>query len=174
MPWLKRRICQIPTLGNYFFIQEHWTCLAGEEMYRALQKPEYARLCYDIGGFYDRILHNRDDTPWVEDVGGMAFTHLMTPHTGGTATAAEAMVASILLGDAEGLDTTAMRRQLSATFGFLRGNQVNQADTFWLPDARQPIGGFCTSGTKVDIRIDTVQHAISGMARGLDLITATN
>ena len=60
------------------------------------------------------------EIPWPEDAGGMAFTHMMTPHTGGSATAAEAMVAAILLGDAESFDTTALRAQLFDTFEFLR------------------------------------------------------
>ncbi len=157
-------------LGSYFFGQEHWTCLAAEEVYNARPKPEYAELCYGIGVHYENITHNPGETPFVEDVGGMSVTHLFTPHLGGTATASEAMVSSVLLGDAIGLDTRRIREQLRVTYGFLIRGQVTANDTFWIRHPRQAMGGVFETQTKPKIRIDNVQHAISAMVRGLDFL----
>ncbi|MBW2277739.1 MAG: hypothetical protein JRF63_09625, partial [Deltaproteobacteria bacterium] len=106
-------------LGNYFFGQEHWTCLAAEEVYQAFPEPGYARLCTGIGAHYDNIIHEPGDTPFEEDVGGMSITHLFTPHLGGTATGAEAMVSALRLAEATGEDSSELRQQLVETYGFL-------------------------------------------------------
>ncbi|MCP4674408.1 MAG: hypothetical protein GY854_02600 [Deltaproteobacteria bacterium] len=157
-------------LGSYFFGQEHWTCLAAEEVYAARPKPEYAELCHGIGVHYENITHNPGETPFIEDVGGMSVTHLFTPHLGGTATASEAMVSSVLLGDAIGLDTSRIREQLRVTYGFLIQGQVTADDTFWIRHPEQAMGGVYETQTKPKIRIDNVQHAISAMVRGLDFL----
>ncbi|MDJ0763724.1 MAG: hypothetical protein QNJ97_12145 [Myxococcota bacterium] len=157
-------------LGNFFFGQEHWSCLAAEEVYNAQPKPAYAAYCHDIGTHYDAITHNDGETPFAEDVGGMSITHMFTPHVGGTATAAEAMVSAVLLGDAIGKDTRPIRRQLKATFGYLLGGQVTADDTFWIKRHSYAIGGFYETHSKPKVRIDNVQHAISAMVRGMDLI----
>ena len=157
-------------LGSYFFGQEHWTCLAAEEVYRARPRAEYAELCYGIGQHYDRITHNVGETPFAEDVGGMSITHFFTPHLGGTATAAEAMVSSVVLGESIGQDTAALREQLRCTFGFLIQGQVSIHDSFWLRDPTFAVGGILEMQSRPKVRIDNVQHAISAMVRGLDYI----
>lgn len=157
-------------LGGFFFGQEHWTCLAAEEVYDARPKPEYAELCYDIGAHYDRITHKPDETPYPEDVGGMSVTHLFTPHIGGTATAAEAMVSAAILGQAVGRDTSSIRDQLKWTFGFLMKGQITASDTFWMRRPELAVGGFFDTQTKLSVRIDNVQHSISAMVRGMDYI----
>lgn len=156
-------------MGSYFFGQEHWSCLAAEEMYDHFGKPEYAALCHGIGVHYDNITHNVGDTPYREDVGGMSITHMFTPSIGGTATAAEAMVSAIILGRAEGLDVAGIETQLHDTFGFLLRGQVQAHDTFWMPDGEFAIGGVLSGQSRTNIRIDTVQHTISALVRGLEL-----
>lgn len=157
-------------LGDYFFGQEHWSCLAAEEVFAAFPEDAYARLCVAIGDHYDRITHRAGDTPFAEDVGGMSITHVFTPHAGGTATAAEAMVSAVRLAEATGRDAGELREQLVATYGFLLRHQVTAHDAFWMPAPAAAMGGFIETQTKPRIRIDNVQHAISAMVRGLDLL----
>ncbi|MCP4602636.1 MAG: hypothetical protein GY847_19330 [Proteobacteria bacterium] len=157
-------------LGTFFFGQEHWTCLAAEEVFMARPKKEYANLCHGIGVHYDNLTHKSDSTPYIEDIGGMSVTHLFTPHLGGTATAAEAMVSAVKLGEAVGRDAASIREQLKATYGFLIQGQVTAHDTFWMHRPGLAMGGFFETQTKTKIRIDNVQHAISAMVRGLDLL----
>ncbi len=157
-------------MGSFFFGQEHWTCLAAEEVYNARSKPEYAELCNGIGVHYDNITHKPGETPFAEDVGGMSITHLFTPHLGGTATGAEAMVSAVLLGDAIGRDTGSIREQLKSTFGFLIQGQVTAHDTFWIRQPEFSVGGVFETQTKPKVRIDNVQHAISAMVRGLEFL----
>ena len=160
-------------LGTYFFGNEHWTCLAAEELYKSFPRPKYAELCHGIGVHYNNVSHDIGDTPFSEDTGGMCITHMFTPHTGGTATGAEAMVSAIYLGDAINIDTTNLRKQIQATYAFLIKSQVNVHDTFWMPAPKAAIGGIYQTQTKTEIRIDTVQHSISAMVRGLDLLPAS-
>jgi hypothetical protein len=157
-------------LGTYFFGQEHWSCLAAEEMYAAKPKPEYARLCLGIGENYDRLCHAPGDTPFSEDVGGMSITHMFTPHIGGTATAAEAMVSAVILGRETGAETAAIEAQLGWTLAYLEKGQLTPDDAFWLPSPEKALGGVLESQTKMRVRIDNVQHAISAMIRGRDLV----
>jgi hypothetical protein len=157
-------------LGTYFFGQEHWSCLAAEEMFAVRPKRQYADLCLAIGENYDRLCHAPGDTPFSEDVGGMSITHMFTPHIGGTATAAEAMVSAVALGRQSGVDVAPIERQLRSTLGFLEKGQLTRDDAFWLPSPRNALGGILESQTKMRIRIDTVQHAISAMARGRDYV----
>jgi hypothetical protein len=157
-------------LGHWHFMQEHWTCLAAEELYLARPKPEYARICLEVGRHYDRITLRAGETPFAEDAGGMSVTHVFTPHVGGTATAAEAMMSAAILGRALGEDVSSIEEQLRQTFHFLARGQVCAHDRFWIAKPRDAVGGFYESQMKTRIRIDTVQHAISAVVRGLDLL----
>jgi hypothetical protein len=157
-------------LGTYFFGQEHWSCLAAEEMFSASPKPEYAALCLAIGDNYNRLCHAPGDTPFPEDVGGMSITHMFTPHVGGTATAAEAMVSAVALGRATGADVDAMTAQLRWTLAFLEKGQLTAHDAFWLPAPGNAVGGVVETQTSMRIRIDNVQHVISAMIRGRELV----
>jgi len=157
-------------LGTYFFGQEHWSCLAAEELHSRLPRPEYARYCHAIGVHYDNLTHNAGDTPFPEDVGGMSITHMFTPGTGGTATAAEAMISAVILGRAEGLDVSSIERQVADTCGFLIRCQVTDHDTFWTPAPENSVGAFFTSQSDSRVRIDTVQHAMSALVRALDIL----
>jgi hypothetical protein len=157
-------------LGTYFFGQEHWSCLAAEELFSVRPKPAYAAFCLAIGDHYDRLTHAPGETPFPEDVGGMSITHMFTPHIGGTATAAEAMVSAVALGRATGADVGPLTAQLRWTLGFLQKGQLTAHDAFWLPAPATAIGGVLDSQTVMRIRIDNVQHAISAMLRGRDLV----
>jgi len=157
-------------LGTYFFGQEHWTCLAAEEMFAVRPKPEYAAICLAIGDHYNRLCHAPGETPFREDVGGMSVTHMFTPHIGGTATAAEAMVSAVVLGRATGADVGPIEDQLRWTLAFLEKGQLTAHDAFWLPDPGVAVGGVLESQTAMRIRIDNVQHVISAMLRGRELV----
>jgi hypothetical protein len=157
-------------LGTYFFGQEHWSCLAAEEMFDVRPKPEYAALCLAIGDHYDRLCHAPGDTPFPEDVGGMSVTHMFTPHVGGTATAAEAMVSAVALGRATGAEVGSIAEQLGWTLAFLEKGQLTAHDAFWLPAPESAVGGVVESQTAMRIRIDNVQHVISAMIRGRDFV----
>jgi hypothetical protein len=157
-------------LGTYFFGQEHWSCLAAEEMFAARPKPEYAELCLAIGDNYDKLCHAPGDTPFPEDVGGMSVTHMFTPHVGGTATAAEAMVSAVALGRATNADVGSITAQLGWTLAFLEKGQLTAHDAFWLPAPEDAVGGVAESQTVMRIRIDNVQHVISAMIRGRDFV----
>ena len=158
-------------LGSYFFGMEHWTCLAAEEMYKKFPKPEYAEICLGIGTHYDNITHEPGETPFPEDVGGMSITHFFTPHAGGTATATEAMVSALILGEATGTDVDDIRAQVYDSYAFLLRDQISEDDLFWMPDKENALGGFFETQSKPTIRIDNVQHSISAIVRGMDLVS---
>jgi hypothetical protein len=159
-------------LGGYFFGQEHWTCLAAEELYDAVRKPKYADICLDVGDHYVRITLGKRDTPFAEDVGGMSVTQLFTPHEGGTATSAEAMTSAVALGERTGRDVSRIKRTVVSTYGFLSRCQVTAHDAFWLKRPEIALGGFYETQVKPQVRIDNVQHAISAMVRGLGYVPA--
>ncbi len=157
-------------LGRFFVAQEHWTCMAAEELYRTRPHRDHAAFCHHIGEVYAAMALDADGTAFAEDAGGVGFGHVMSPHMGATATVVEAMVAAVTLGEAEGMDTEDMREQLLLTMQYLVGCQITVDDVFWIRHPRRALGGLYDSRSRPHTRMDNVQHAITGMARALALL----
>ncbi|MBI5527391.1 MAG: hypothetical protein HY897_13745, partial [Deltaproteobacteria bacterium] len=156
-------------LGNWFFVAEHWSCLAAEEMYSQVPKPAYLEFCREIGTHFARTILKKDATAFPENAGGMVVTHALSPHGCGTATAAEAMTSAAALGGAAGPGVAEIREAALWSYSFLLKTQVNAHDGFWMQRPALAVGGFFEKQIVPRIRIDYVQHAISALVRGLDL-----
>lgn len=155
-------------LSHWFVGQEAWTCIAAEELHALVPDREAARFCHEIGAFYARTTLGPTDTPFPEDIGGMGITHVVAPYSGATATVAEALVSAVRLGRAEGWDTSGQATALRDALGFLVRAQLGPDDGFWLLAPDRARGGIVEKATRLDVRIDTVQHAISAMVRATE------
>lgn len=155
-------------LGLYIYGQEHWTCMAAEEVYAFAPKPEYARLCHRIGRFYAGLSVHPGETIFDEDVGGVGAPGV-PPHLGATATVVEALVPAVALARAEGLDEEPVRAQLDRSLVYLMGGQLGPDDAFWLPAPDKAMGGFLDSRSQPVIRMDNASHAVAGMVRAVEL-----
>ena len=156
-------------LGGFFFLEEHWTCLAAREAFSVFADEDHAKLCINIGRFHRHLQHHRG-APFDDYVGGVGFTAFFPPHTTPTAARAEAMIAACEL--AQKIDEPAddLREGIREAVGFLMHNQFRAEDAYLLNDAELAAGGVIWNYLDPTVRIDTVQHACSVMLLGAELL----
>ena len=162
-------------LGRYFVAQEHWTCLAAEEFSHVDRAHPARRFCVDIANFYARLMLHPSDTPRPDEVGGVGISHVVTPYVGPTATVVEALVSGAILENdhAREREPTAIEAALVEGVRFLVRSQFTAEDTYAMAAGARAQGGFPDAASKPSIRMDNVQHAISGLVRALPLLDET-
>jgi len=156
-------------LGNFFFLEEHWTCLAAREAFLIFADEDHAKLCIDIGRFHRQLQHHQG-APFDDYVGGMGFSAFFPPHTTPTAARAEAMVAACDLAQKIGEPAGDLEQGIRDAIGFLMHNQFRQEDAYLLHDAQTAAGGVIWNYLDPTVRIDTVQHACSVMLLGAEYL----
>ena len=156
-------------LGRFFFLEEHWTCLAAREAWPIFSDQKHARLCMDIGRFY-RHLQHRSGASFDDYVGGVGFSPFFPPHTTPTASRAEAMIAAYELSVEIGEPADDLKEGIRQAVGFLMHNQFRAEDAYLLQDPETSTGGVAWNYLDPTIRIDTVQHACSVMLLGAEFI----
>lgn len=158
-------------LSDLFFIEEHWTCLAADEIHRLFRDPRHAELCLDIAGFYRHLQHEKNATGFPDYVGGVGFSPFFPPHTTPTASRAEALIAAYRISERLGRPDSNLRRGIDEAIGFLLHNQYDARDTYPFRSLRA-VGGVPWNYLDPMIRVDTVQHAGAVMLHGADIITS--
>ncbi len=156
-------------LGGFFFIEEHWTCLAAREAWGLFEDPAHAQLCVDIGRFTLQLQHG-PGAAFPDYVGGVGFSDLFPPHTTPTASRAEALIAAAELATALGDDASDLRAGVRDAIGFLMHNQIRAEEGCLLADPAAVMGGVGWNYLNPDLRIDTAQHAGSVMLLGSSLL----
>lgn len=156
-------------LGNFFFLEEHWTCLAAREAWNLFGDTDHASLCVDIGRFLHHLQHP-GNSAFGDYAGGVGFTPFFPPHSTPTASRAEAMIAACELAQKIGQPAGDLQEGVRLAIGFLMHNQFTAADAYLLNDPDQAIGGIAWNYLDPTIRIDTVQHACSAMLLGADFL----
>jgi hypothetical protein len=156
--------------GGFFFVEEHWTCLAIEAADPLFDDDRYADFCADIAHFLARLLHTEDSSPYPDFRGGAGFGVFFPPHTTPTASRTEAMVAAYRLSVARGESDAELAEAIRAAYRFLLAAQFDERDAPLLPDPERARGGFRESLVVPLVRIDYNQHAGSALLRGVDLL----
>jgi hypothetical protein len=156
-------------LGGFFFLEEHWTCLAAREAYSVFNDVDHARLCIDIGRFHRHLQHDAG-APFDDYVGGVGFSAFFPPHTTPTASRAEAMVAAYDLALQIEEPADDLKEGIRQAIGFLMHNQFRAEDAYLLNDADLAAGGVIWNYLDPTIRIDTVQHSCSVMLLGAEVL----
>jgi hypothetical protein len=159
-------------LSDLFFIEEHWTCLAADEVHRLFGDPRHAELCLDIAGFYRHLQHHKGATHFPDYVGGVGFSPFFPPHTTPTASRAEALIAAYRISERLGRPDPTLREGIEEAVGFLLHNQYDARDTYPF-HSLAAVGGVPWNYLDPMIRIDTVQHAGAVMLHGADVIDST-
>lgn len=80
-----------------------------------------------------------------------------------TATRMEGLAAACRLAAATGHECAEWREALRLAAGFQMRCQFTTADVLYLPKPLKALGGFHNAEDQLDIRIDTVQHSLSGL-----------
>lgn len=157
-------------VSDLFFIAEHWTCLAADEVHRLYGDPAHARLCRQIAGFDQHLQHVEGETTFPDYVGGVGFSPFFPPYTTSTAARTESLIAAYRISERQGHPDPKLRRGIAASIAFLLHNQYGPRDTYPFPSSWAALGGVPWNYLDPVIRIDTVQHSGAVMLRGGDLL----
>jgi hypothetical protein len=166
--------------GQFFFGEDHWTCLAADAAWDALppaHRERYARFCDDFAAFLRRTQFTADDAvarAQPDFIGAYAFSPLLPPYGTPAGSRSETTIATYHMQQRRGLGDSAQGRatwrQIQLGLQFLLDDQISDDDA-WLmanPDAAR--GGFLMSAVKRYVRIDFIQHNCSAMLRAAALM----
>jgi hypothetical protein len=156
-------------MGGFIFGEEHWTCIAAEAIYPAVQNPKYREFCDAYGAFLRQQQPERGEHPDEDDlVGAYNVTPFVPPYNTPAGSRTEAMISAYLLGVHEGVPDDALRTQITATLQYTLGQQIRPENDFDVVGDAD--GGIPGSPLERNVRIDFVQHVCSGMIRASEWI----
>ncbi len=153
-------------LGDFFYLEENWHCLAARAALDVHRHEGYERFCIDYARMKARLL--LDESAHSDFVGAWGFGNVVPPHNTGTAGFGEAAAAALAVakrrGDDE--DASALRRALKRSLTFLLRNQLGGPSCFACSDSASVEGGFSEHMASPVVRIDYVQHAMAALGHG--------
>jgi hypothetical protein len=154
----------------YYFSEEHWTCIAANEVYPRLKKRRYLDHCERFARYRRRAQYRPAEIAFPDAAGGYGFGAFATPRTTPTASTTEAMISTALLHRKWGRRSAVVEDQVWNGVRFLLRHQIGPEEEHMLPDPRRARGGFPASRVEWTIRIDYTQHAGSAILRSTDLL----
>ena len=156
--------------GGFYFVEEHWTCLAIEAAHDLFLDDRYDQFCFDIAHFYARLIHDENSSPFLDFPGGIGFGVFFPPHTTPTAARTEAIVAAYRISVARGEPDLELAAAIRSTYGFMLAAQYGESHNPLFPNPDRANGGFRESPLVPLVRIDYNQHAGSAFIRGVRLL----
>lgn len=160
--------------GQFFFLEDHWTCLAAEAAWDLVPEPERlrnARFCEDFAAFLRRFQYQPGEAGTAVQpdlVGAYGFSPLLPPHPTPVGSRSEATLSVLAMAERRGAPARtleALRRQLELGLKFLLDHQIDDDDAWLMPAPERARGGFHMSEVNRHVRIDFVQHACSALLR---------
>jgi len=151
-------------LAGFFYWEEHWTCIAAEAIWPAVQRENYLEFCHGYGAFLRAQQAEAGEHPDEDDyAGAYNVTPFVAPYNTPAGSRTEAMISAYLLGEHHGAPDPAIAGQIRAALQYALGQQIR-------PDSDYNVlgdGDGAMPGTPIDrnIRIDYVQHVCSAMIR---------
>ncbi len=139
-------------------LHDHWGAYALNDLYRATKEPRYAEHAFKIA----RAILRGETTSEKAAAPDLAATFYAHGESTPTATRLEALVAVMELSRAMGKDTAWLDAAAQRYAVFLRGQQYDADRLFFVRDPKLLVGGVRESLLVPDVRIDYVQHAMSG------------
>jgi hypothetical protein len=150
-------------VGGFFYGEEHWTCIAAEAIWPAVQKPAYRAFC---DSYAEWSRSNQVTTG--ELAGAYDTTPFIVPYNTPAGSRTEAMVSTYLLDVHHDAPDPRIAEQIRLTLGYLLGQQVRPDNDF---AAVGPVdGGIPQSAIDRTVRIDYVQHVCSAMIRASETL----
>jgi hypothetical protein len=157
-------------LGKFFISEDHWTCIAAEAAFDAVNKEQYARFCYEFAKLNARAQVQRGEGPLDDLVGAFTITPFFMPHNTPAGSRTEANVATYLLSVRRGEPQAHVLRSTLLGLRYLVDQQIRPESSYLFPDPAAAEGGMMQTPQRASIRIDFVQHAAEAMASGLKLV----
>lgn len=146
---------------------DHWLLYTLNELYRARKNPMYLEHAFKIA---DAMIAKQIRKPHYPDWYGGYYT---PPRSTPTATRTEALCSAFLLAR-DFSDTERRKTLLNAihyNVHFQLQTQLMPELAMHYPNPHRALGGFRSALTTNDVRIDYVQHNVSGILTYFDIIT---
>lgn len=158
-------------IGGFFFGEEHWTCIAAEALYPAVDKSEYVEFCRDFAAFLrDHQVTAGEFTDQPDYVGAYNVTPFLVPQNTPAGSKTESMISAYLLTKAHGRTDSAIYEQIMRALGYVLGQQIRTDNAYFVSRHANGIGGVPATPVDRRVRIDYVQHVGSAMIRAIELI----
>ncbi len=155
---------------QFFFGEEHWTCISAEAAWPELKHDRYREFCSDYAAFLRDQQFQPGEIPTQEDLAGSySVTPFFVPHNTPVGSRSEAMISSYLLTKYHGRPDERIRRQVLLAMSYVLRQQI-RPDNDWFTPARAPHGAMSSSSIDRNVRIDMVQHTCSAMLRSIELL----
>ena len=151
-------------MGGFFYGEEHWTCIAAEAIWPAVQSERYAAFCDGYGAFLRAQQAEPGGQADQDDfAGSYGLTPFVVPFNTPAGSRTEAMISAYLLGVHRGAPDSRIAGQIRAALQYALGQQIRPDSAFDVMGE----GDGAIPGTPLDrnIRIDYVQHVCSAMIR---------
>ncbi|HUS68598.1 MAG TPA: hypothetical protein VMZ28_28880 [Kofleriaceae bacterium] len=164
--------------GQFFFLEDHWTCMAAEAAWEVLppdRRARYARFCEDFAAFLRRTQFSDGEAitrAQPDFAGAYGFTPLLPPHGTPVGSRSETAISILAMAERRGAPErvkAALRAQILAGMRFLLSHQITDDAAWLMPNPEAARGGLLMSDVNRFVRIDFVQHACSAMLRAADL-----
>lgn len=149
--------------SRYYASEEHWTCQALEALWDKAPNEAALTFCLHWAEII-RAQRIRDGEGPAEDVGASRVAPIMAPRLTPVASRTEALVAILAVLRRAGrlpAEQAHLAEDVRAALGVLAHHQLGygQPTSVLLANPAMLHGGFPTSRTLWDVRIDSVQHA---------------
>jgi len=153
-------------LGGFFYGEEHWTCIASEAIYPAIQHDKYREFCNGYGAFLRQQQAAIGDHPDEDDLAGAYnMTPFVMPFNTPAGSRTEAMISAYLLGLHHGKPEPEIKGQILAALAYVLGQQVTPDSDIAAVGPLRVDGAIPGSPIDRTVRIDYVQHVCSAMIR---------
>jgi hypothetical protein len=137
---------------------DHWMSYTYNELYRVTHDGAYLEHAFKIARAIQRKQHRASDAPGAPDWGGTFYEGQTTP----ASTRLEAYDADIALSRFAGKSEDWLLGPAQEVACSMLGQQYHPDNAYWLGNPARAVGGVRESLFVPDVRIDYVQHAMSG------------
>lgn len=153
-------------LRDFFYLEENWHCLAARAALTHHRRDDYERFCTDYMTMKMRFIQSPTSGADEHHVGAYAFGHVFPPHHAASAGFSEGLAASIEIKRARKEATAKEEQVLRWSLAYLLRHQWRTDNCFMCTKKIRIVGGFSENVASPIVRIDFVQHAMSGILHG--------
>jgi hypothetical protein len=165
------RVQRRQRLHLYVPLHDHWFLYALDRLYRSEPNPRYVDRAMLIARDMVDTQITRADARYADELG--AWPNSPAPTSAQVATHLEGLCAAHRLATLAGYPTGWLTPAIRGASRFLLRLQFGPENTSSLKAPERATGGFSRSVLRPDIRIDYVQHAVSGLLAAAEILEAS-
>ena len=150
--------------SRYFYSEEHWTCLAANELRGRADESGPLDFCRRWASYNRTMQLEEGQTPWAAR-GAYSVGPVVPPQFTPASSRTEAFISTWQLSRRNGIDDPELRAQVEAGLGLLLAWRWAPGPEHLFANPEGAQGGMPASPAELTTRNDQVQHACSAMSR---------